>query len=83
RALLVRCDCFGGCDAKTLTSKPKTYPKSGQKSAISDLCGLAHKALKFCLTARGVSFPDCDSQTATQAILERTVGFQSSVCCSD
>ena len=82
RALLVDVSVWSALVDQTLTSKPKNYPKSGQKSVNSDLCGLAHKALKFRLTARGVSFPDYDSQTATQAILERTVGFQSLFSCS-
>ena len=65
RALLVEVSWKAASDAFLLTSKPKNYPKSGQKSAISELCGLAHKALKFCLTAREVPFPDCASENAT------------------
>ena len=72
RALLVRGGRFGGCDAKTLTSKLSYLLNLPEIHHIPPLQTLSKSHLFFTQLCLGY-FPDCISENATQAILEQTV----------
>ena len=72
RALLVRGGRFGGCDAKTLTSKPYHPLNFPEINLISPPQTLSKSPL-FSLSYALGSFPDRISENATQAIVEQTV----------
>lgn len=73
RALLVRCDCFGGFDAKTLTSNILIFPQTLPNSPESSILQLRKKCPKFAPAAFRVKLPHPCSENATRGHTVRTV----------